>query len=339
MITKQNFGAFIREKRLEQELTQKELAQRLFVSESAVSKWEMGKSYPDITMIPGLCETLEVSEQELLSGATDTEYRRIQHEAKLYRRISETWFWGLTIAYAAAMVICLICDLAVNHALSFSIIVFAALLLAYSFTPSWIRFTRERKLEVFTVTSYASLLLLFLVCCVKYRQGWFGIAAAGGLLGYAACFGPFLVRKWMPERLGKLSPLAYFAAVYLCLLLLLVIVRATVDYRLEVGIAISFITFTPLFVIALVHVLGIDWRFKVAIDVMATGLVGYGLPWCIDMLVGGGPSLRYHVDFWNWDQCFYANVALLVLLAFAVIAAVLAIAGFAHARGKTHDQA
>lgn len=44
MINKQTFGAFIRENRLEKKLTQKELAEQLFVSESAVSKWEMGVS-------------------------------------------------------------------------------------------------------------------------------------------------------------------------------------------------------------------------------------------------------------------------------------------------------
>ena len=88
MINKQTFGAFIREKRLEKKLTQKELAGQLFVSESAVSKWEMGKSYPDITLIPDLCKALDVSEREMIAGATDTEYRIMKNEARLYRRIS-----------------------------------------------------------------------------------------------------------------------------------------------------------------------------------------------------------------------------------------------------------
>ncbi len=334
MITKQNFGAFVREKRLEKALTQRELAELLFVSESAVSKWEMGKSYPDITMIPGLCKTLGVSEQELLAGATDTEFRRIQHEAKLYRRISETWFWGLTIAYATAMAICLVCDLAINHALTFSVVVFAALLLAYSFAPSWIRFSRKHKLETFVGTSYLSLLFLFLVCCAKYHQGWFGIAAVAVLLGYAVCVGPFLIRKWMPERFGKLSLLAYFIAIYLCLFLLLVVIRISVAYSLWNSVLISFYAFIPFLAIGLVHLLGIDWRFKAAIDVLVVGLVGYSLPWLVDRMVAGGPSLHYRIDFSNWSQCASANIASLVLLVFFIAAVALVIAGLVHVRSS-----
>lgn len=50
-------------------MTQKELAEKLFLSESAISKWEKGKSYPDITMIPDICSVLGISEHELISGA------------------------------------------------------------------------------------------------------------------------------------------------------------------------------------------------------------------------------------------------------------------------------
>ena len=72
MINKITFGQFLRQKRIEKGLTQKELSEKLFLSESAISKWEKGKSYPDITMIPDICAVLEVSEHELISGANDT---------------------------------------------------------------------------------------------------------------------------------------------------------------------------------------------------------------------------------------------------------------------------
>ena len=45
---KKSFGEYIRRKRQEAGLTQGELAGRLFVTESAVSKWERGLSYPDV---------------------------------------------------------------------------------------------------------------------------------------------------------------------------------------------------------------------------------------------------------------------------------------------------
>ena len=53
-------------------LTQAELAYTLGVSDKAVSKWETGRSYPDITLIEPLAKALGVSAIELLSGESVT---------------------------------------------------------------------------------------------------------------------------------------------------------------------------------------------------------------------------------------------------------------------------
>ena len=50
MENKKSFGTFICQRRKELGMTQKEFAQRLFVTDSAVSKWERGLAYPDITL-------------------------------------------------------------------------------------------------------------------------------------------------------------------------------------------------------------------------------------------------------------------------------------------------
>ena len=61
-------GAIIKKLREEKGLTQSELAQKLNVSNKAVSKWETAKGYPDITLIEPLARILGVSVMELLSG-------------------------------------------------------------------------------------------------------------------------------------------------------------------------------------------------------------------------------------------------------------------------------
>ncbi len=61
-------GEAIRLLREKNKLTQAQLAERLCVSDKAVSKWETGKGYPDITLLEPLAETLKVSVAELLSG-------------------------------------------------------------------------------------------------------------------------------------------------------------------------------------------------------------------------------------------------------------------------------
>lgn len=61
-------GAVIKKRREEKKLTQAELAETLKVSDKAISKWETGKGYPDITLLEPLAKALDMSTIELLSG-------------------------------------------------------------------------------------------------------------------------------------------------------------------------------------------------------------------------------------------------------------------------------
>lgn len=61
-------GGLIAQARREKELTQRDLAERLHVSVQAVSKWERGRSCPDIGLLEPLAEALELTVTELLSG-------------------------------------------------------------------------------------------------------------------------------------------------------------------------------------------------------------------------------------------------------------------------------
>ncbi len=65
-IDKKKFGSFVSELRKEQGLTQKELAEKLFVSDKAVSKWETGGSIPDVALLMPLAKLLDVTVPELL---------------------------------------------------------------------------------------------------------------------------------------------------------------------------------------------------------------------------------------------------------------------------------
>ena len=67
-IDKKTFGIFLSEQRKAKGFTQRELAEKLFVSDKAVSKWERGLSMPDISLLMPLAEILDVSVTELLEG-------------------------------------------------------------------------------------------------------------------------------------------------------------------------------------------------------------------------------------------------------------------------------
>ena len=65
-IDKAKFGAFVAQLRKEKGLMQKELAEKLYVSDKAVSKWERGLSIPDVAILVPLAEILGVTVTELL---------------------------------------------------------------------------------------------------------------------------------------------------------------------------------------------------------------------------------------------------------------------------------
>lgn len=67
-MNKETMGNFIVQIRKEKGLTQKELAEQLHVTDKAVSKWERGNSFPDISLLEPLSEILEVSILELIEG-------------------------------------------------------------------------------------------------------------------------------------------------------------------------------------------------------------------------------------------------------------------------------
>ena len=65
---KETMGSFIAQLRHENELTQKELAARLHVTDKAVSKWECGQSYPDIELLEPMAAIFRISITELIQG-------------------------------------------------------------------------------------------------------------------------------------------------------------------------------------------------------------------------------------------------------------------------------
>ena len=62
------FGDFIKELRKEKQLTQKELGEKLNITDKAISKWERGLSFPDIAVLKDLAEFFEIDISELLNG-------------------------------------------------------------------------------------------------------------------------------------------------------------------------------------------------------------------------------------------------------------------------------
>ena len=86
-----DMGLFINELRKENKMTQMELADKIHVTDKAVSRWERGIGYPDIQLLPALSESLHVSVAELISCKKSSNYSNeevtnIIHNLDVYKK-------------------------------------------------------------------------------------------------------------------------------------------------------------------------------------------------------------------------------------------------------------
>lgn len=67
-MNQEKIGKFIANSRKEKNMTQRELAEKLNVTDRAVSNWENGKNMPDLSMFKPICDCLDIAINDLLSG-------------------------------------------------------------------------------------------------------------------------------------------------------------------------------------------------------------------------------------------------------------------------------
>ena len=223
MENKKTFGEYICRRRKELGLTQKEFAQRLFVTESAVSKWERGLSYPDVTLLRDICAILEISEHELLTASEDTEGRRVEQLAKKYLALTRSFRLGQYIFYGIVLLVCLIINLSADHRLDWFFIAltvtgaFASLTLVPALVEQYRGAWAAGSFTLWTE-------LALLTSCLYTGGDWFPVAAMGTLFGLSIFLLPAALRSLpLPGAWQNRKALLYFAAELVLLLLLLAV--------------------------------------------------------------------------------------------------------------------
>lgn len=188
----QKIGNFIAELRREKSMTQKELAEKMNVTDKAVSKWERGAGYPEITTIPTLADALGVSTSELLLGeriSTDDkngdmtgncantdiivsdaiEYVEQAHQYKTVKanRIALTI---LSITFLTAIFVCMLCNYVISGTFDWSLYVVGSEVVAWLLAFPFFVMKRHRfvaSLTVLTITIIPLLLLIEHLCPEK----------------------------------------------------------------------------------------------------------------------------------------------------------------------------
>ncbi|WP_019892593.1 helix-turn-helix domain-containing protein [Allobaculum stercoricanis] len=111
---KRTLGMMISSLRKEKGMTQLQLAEKMGVTDKAVSKWERDLSMPDLNSIPKLAEIFEISVDDLMQMKTDTTENRSQNKVD---EIIDTVLKGIGIAMGIAVtVLSILGELKVNTA-------------------------------------------------------------------------------------------------------------------------------------------------------------------------------------------------------------------------------
>ena len=87
-------GKFIADERKKKGYTQRQLAEQLGISDKTISKWERGNGFPEISLLLPLCNELDLSVNELLTGEriSETEYREKAEENMVNLVKEENYF-------------------------------------------------------------------------------------------------------------------------------------------------------------------------------------------------------------------------------------------------------
>lgn len=332
---KEKFGTFIKNARVKKNITQKQLADELFIDVTAVSKWERGVTYPDITLVPEICKVLEVNEHELIQSSYDTEYRKKLEEALKYSKIKNAIFYTTSIMYLISIITCFIVNLAVNHTLSWFWIVLTSCLTAFTFIPTCTRFFRKYKFLAFLLSTLLSMFILFITCSIYTSGNWYFVAFAGTLLGYFAIFYPIIFNKLKMytledkfNNIRKYFMLSYALGLLIITIFLLIIINTFFGINNIGGaILITLASYSLLLSYGIIELFSINRFVKIGIDTLLTGVELLGIGYVIMKVVGENNISYYKINFSDWANNTNSNVMCIIILSLVLISIIFFIIG------------
>lgn len=308
-----NFGEFLKAKRQEKKLTQKELSKLLIISESAISKWEKNIAHPDITLLPKLSEILGVSEHELITASIDNKSREEKTQAKKWRAFSLTWSLFFYISYIIALIPCFICNLAIEGTLSWFWIVVSALILAFTFT-NLPKLIKKHKLILLPLSMYLSLILLLGVCCIYTNGNWFWVASISVLLGLIIIFLPIYISRYkIFYKFRKFRDYTSIGIDFITLNILLIIIDSyclnnygTNHWYLNIALPITIVLFIILNILISIRFLKTNKLIKTSIVLFLITIFTYICPLFINIkntnIQHELASLNvFKSNFFNWQ--------------------------------------
>ncbi|GAD35012.1 putative transcriptional regulator [Microbacterium sp. TS-1] len=322
-------GRFLAGARRAAGLTQKELAARVFVTESAVSKWERGLSYPDLATLGPLARALGVTEGELVSASADDRGRLDAHQARVHRRWRAAVLWTTIGAYAVALVATFVTNLAVAHTLSWFWIVAAAVALAFSLTTLPLLVTGRRGWTTLAA-ALASLGLLLASIEALTSAGFLGVTGAAILFAVVVIWGPLALRSFGSPGLRRhAAVIAVLADAAAVTAFLAVVLWAAGDADAFGGIVLPLVGFgaaIALLVVGVLRYLPLRGLLRGASACVIGAALAVSAGPVVDVVLDHTPFELAPVDLATWSAVTL-NGNITAVIAFAFLATALLLVG------------
>lgn len=212
MQDKINFGKYIAEKRKKKGLTQEELASRLYVIPTTISKWERGISYPDINVIVKLCKELDISEHEFFIACDDEATKEEKREIQRYRTLKKWMLNILNLGYIIGIISCFICNLAINHTLSWFLIALLGILISFSIT-SLPFYLKNNKYKFCKIAFIVTILIYLLLFTINYVNNGSWLIESFLIASFVFSF------LWLAILIGTFTKIAFYYKVAISLVM------------------------------------------------------------------------------------------------------------------------
>lgn len=231
MMNQTEIGEFIAKCRKEKKLTQAQLAERLNITDRAVSKWETGKSMPDSSIMLELCEILGITVNDLLSGekiSMESYEKKADENLIALKRKDEnnmTKNAVISLLFSATLLIgimvCLICNIAISGNLTWSLIPISSIVFVWVVSfPSIILGKKGMLISLISLSAFVIPYLFLLSRLIKVKE----VFSVGVIMAVASILFLWVIAAiW--NRVGKTRKLIALGMIFLLAIPFMVIIN------------------------------------------------------------------------------------------------------------------
>ncbi len=256
-------GKFIANCRKEKGMTQAQLAEKLNITDRAVSKWETGKCMPDSSIMLELCNILDVTVNELLRG------ERIEmnnYEEKVSQTLIElkqkdennmTRNTIISVIYTIIMVVgilvCCICDVAISGTLTWSLITLSSILMTWIVSCPIVLLGRKGVRIAMLVISVLLIPFMYILSILVKAKEIFSIGAIMSIITLVFLWIIYVLYYRMRERKLLATGITFLFAIPFTLLINITLSKMIDQPVIDVWDILSIFI---LFIVAVAFIIG-----------------------------------------------------------------------------------